>query len=195
MWVSPKNWSWERRWRVYVCVCVWVGSIGCSTPLIALLAPLICLSRSPSLSFFSFLSSVRWCPACGISSLWHVTGWRCDSCPYARPCPAKVTTRTHTLNRQCSRQGQYGGKDYCPSYLPISKCHGHRHGAAWVTQGLLRKDEGSCWACFEILCPSVWTQCFTATTQPASQRSWSKVKILRSTLRMVMSWIKMQKNM
>lgn len=36
-------------------------------------------------------------PASGISSVWHVTGWRCDSCPYARPSLAKVATHTNTL--------------------------------------------------------------------------------------------------
>lgn len=36
-------------------------------------------------------------PASSISSVLHVTGWRCDSCPYARPSLAKVTTHTNTL--------------------------------------------------------------------------------------------------
>lgn len=36
-------------------------------------------------------------PASGISSVSHVTGWRCDSCPYARLSLAKVTTHTNTL--------------------------------------------------------------------------------------------------
>lgn len=35
-------------------------------------------------------------PASGISSVSHVTGWRCDSCPYARLSLAKVTTHTNT---------------------------------------------------------------------------------------------------
>lgn len=39
-------------------------------------------------------------PASGISSVSHVTGWRCDSCPYARPSLAKVTTHTNTLIRE-----------------------------------------------------------------------------------------------
>lgn len=39
-------------------------------------------------------------PASSISSVLHVTGWRCDSCPYARPSLAKVTTHTNTLIRK-----------------------------------------------------------------------------------------------
>lgn len=47
-----------------------------------------------------FLVSVLVSPdalASGISSVSHVTGWRCDSCPYARLSLAKVTTHTNTL--------------------------------------------------------------------------------------------------
>lgn len=38
-------------------------------------------------------------PASGISSVSFVTGWKCDSCPYAGPSLAKVTTNTHIQTR------------------------------------------------------------------------------------------------
>lgn len=49
-----------------------------------------------------FLVSVLVSPdalASGISSVLHVTGWRCDSCLYARLSLAKVTTHKHTHPR------------------------------------------------------------------------------------------------
>jgi len=57
-------------------------------------------------------------PASGVSSVSHVTGWRCDSCPHARPSLAKVNTHnththTHThlqtLHGGAPLRGWYGG--------------------------------------------------------------------------------------
>lgn len=48
-------------------------------------------------------------PASGVSSVSHVTGWRCDSCPYARLSLAKVTTHTNTVIRECCTGGSTAG--------------------------------------------------------------------------------------
>lgn len=58
------------------------------------------VSRTHTNAWTLFLVSVLVspdAPASGISSVSHVTGWRCDSCPYARLSLAKVTTHTNTL--------------------------------------------------------------------------------------------------
>lgn len=48
-------------------------------------------------------------PASGISSVSHVTGWRCDSCPYARLSLAKVTTHTNTVIHERYTGGSTAG--------------------------------------------------------------------------------------
>lgn len=60
-----------------------------------------------------FLVSVLVLPdalASGISSVLHVTGWKCDSCPYARPSLTKVT-HTNTLIRECCTGAQLQGSN------------------------------------------------------------------------------------
>lgn len=103
----------ERVKSLHDCVCVWasrlegaseskpfhVANAPMSSIVLTLLDTLVqehTRTHTHTLFLVSFLVSPD-APASGISSVSHVTGWRCDSCPYARPSLAKVTTHTNTL--------------------------------------------------------------------------------------------------
>lgn len=117
MWLNCSWTGFKEAGEEYALVCAWTKVRGCLRVKPFHVATTPCL---PSLLLFQthaftnthtnaqtlFLVSVLVSPdatASGISSMSHVTGWRCDSCPYARLSLTKVTTHTNTLiNNRCT---------------------------------------------------------------------------------------------
>lgn len=106
------------------------------------------LKQTNARTHFSSCPSLFWC-----TGLWHllmllVTGWECDSCPYARPSLAKVITHKHTpfaiaTQGLHSRAQTKEVKALCPLSLLNFKCHVQPNRVAWLTAGLLCEDVSS----------------------------------------------------